>query len=171
MRVSNTGGPAQRLFTARPLSLLTCARSLSELCVIGEPTEDGKQLVVIAIDLVKGQGPEFFRFALVANDDNWYLDLSPDGTRVAATRTLKDPIYILSLSGKILQEVQVNGWSNLQSLTWAADGKGLFVRRHGHSVKVSTFMVKPVHSLVFMRIYQEPERLTITKGFVATKRS
>ena len=32
-------------------------------------------------------------------------------------------------------------------------------------------MVKPVHSLVFMRIDQEPERLTIAKGFVATKRS
>jgi len=31
--------------------------------------------------------------------------------------------------------------------------------------------VKPVHSLVFMRIDQEPERLTITKGFVTTKRS
>jgi len=32
-------------------------------------------------------------------------------------------------------------------------------------------MVKPVHSLVFVRIDQEPERLTIAKGFVATKRS
>ena len=40
-----------------------------------------------------------------------------------------------------------------------------------HSVKLPTFMVKPVHSLVFMRIYQESERLIITKGFVTTKRS
>ena len=51
------------------------------------------------------------------------------------------------------------------------DASGLALRRHDHSIKLSTFMVKPVHSLVFMRIYQEPKRLTITKGFVATKRS
>ena len=50
------------------------------------------------------------------------------------------------------------------------DASGLALRRHDHSVKLPTFMVKPVHSIVFIRIYQEPKRLTITKGFVATKR-
>jgi len=43
------------------------------------------------------------------------------------------------------------------------DASGLALRRHDHSIKLSTLMVKPVHSLVFMRIYQEPKRLTITK--------
>ena len=95
--------------------------------MIGEPTEDGKQLIVTAIDPLKGRGPELFRFALVANDDNWCLDLSPDGTRVAVTRTLAGPIYILSLGGQVLQQVQVKGWSNLQSFIWTADGNGLFV--------------------------------------------
>ena len=33
----------------------------------------------------------------------------------------------------------------------------ILVLRHYLSVKFSTFMVKPVHSLVFRRIYQEPE--------------
>ncbi len=127
MRVSITGGPSQRLFIAHTFSLLSCARSPSDLCVIGEPTEDRKQLIVSAFDLLKGRGAELFRFALVANDNNWSLDLSPDGTRVAATRTLAGPIYILSLGGQVLQEVQVKGWSNLESLNWAADGKGLFV--------------------------------------------
>ena len=127
MRVSVNGGPSQQLFTARTFSLMTCARSPSARCVIGEPTEDGKQLIVTAIDLLKGRGPELFRFALVANDDNWCLDLSPDGTRVAVTRTLTGPIYILSLDGQTLQQFQVKGWNNLQSLIWAADGKGLFV--------------------------------------------
>jgi hypothetical protein len=41
---------------------------------------------------------------------------------------------------------------------------------HDLSVKLPTFTVKPVHALVFMRIYQKPERLTIANGFVATKR-
>ena len=127
MRVSITGGPSQRLFTARAYSLITCARSPSNLCVIGEPIEDGKQLVASVLDPLKGRGRELFRFALVANDDSWWLDLSPDGSRVAATRTPAGPIYILSLGGQVLQQVQVRGWSNLQSLIWAADGKSFFV--------------------------------------------
>jgi serine/threonine protein kinase len=127
MQVSITGGPSQRLFTAKPLSLLTCARSPSGVCVIGEPTVDGKQLIVTAFDPLEGRGPELFRFALVANDENWHLDLSPDGTRVGVTRTPAGPIYILSLSGQELQQVQVKGSSNLLFFTWAADEKGLFV--------------------------------------------
>jgi eukaryotic-like serine/threonine-protein kinase len=127
MRVSVTGGPSQQLFTARPWSLMTCAKFPSDLCVIGEPTEDGKQLIVTALDPLKGRGPELFRFALVADDNNWVLDLSPDGTRVAVIRTVAGPIYILSIDGHLLQQFQVKGWNNLQSLIWAADGKGLFV--------------------------------------------
>ncbi len=137
MRVSITGGPSQRLFTARTNSLLTCSRSPSGVCIIGEPTEDGKQLIVTAIDPLRGRGPELFRFALVANDENWVFDLSPDGTRVAVTQTVAGPICILSLDGQVLQQVQVKGWSNLLWLSWAADGKGLFVTagiRNGREV-------------------------------------
>jgi Tol biopolymer transport system component len=126
MRVSIAGGLSQRLFIARTFSLLSCARSPSGLCVIGEPTEDRRQLIITAFDPLKGRGAELFKFALVANDNNWFLDLSPDGTRVAATRTLAGPIYILSLGGQVLQQVQVKGW-NIGFLNWAADGKGLFV--------------------------------------------
>ena len=137
MRVSINGGPSLHLFTAQPYSLMSCARSPSALCVIGEPTEDGKQLIVTALDVIKGRGPELFRFALVADDDSWFLDISPDGTRVAVTRTLAGPIYILSLSGQMLKQLQVKGWSGLQSFSWAADGKSLFVTagiRNGREV-------------------------------------
>jgi hypothetical protein len=111
------------LFVSSAWSLITCAKSPSKSCVIGEPTEDGKQLAVSVLDPMKGRGPELFRFALTPNDNTWYLDLSPDGTRVAAIRTSAGPIYILSLDGQVLQQ----GWSNLLSLIWAGDGKGLFV--------------------------------------------
>jgi serine/threonine protein kinase len=127
MRVSVTGGPSQMLFVAAPWSLIACARSPSKLCVIGEPTEDGKQMAVSVLDPMKGRGSELFRFTLVANDNTWYLDLSPDGTQIAATRTLAGPIYLLSLNGQVLREVRMKGWNNLLSFVWAADGKGLFV--------------------------------------------
>jgi hypothetical protein len=127
MRVSITGGPSQRLFTTRPLSYITCARSPSALCVIGETTDDSKQVAVSVLDPMKGRGPELFRFAPVTDDNSWFLDLSPDGARVAAIRSTAGPIYIFSLRGQELERVNVKGWSGLESLSWAADGQSLFV--------------------------------------------
>ena len=127
MRVSISGGPPQRLFTAAAYSLITCARSPAGQCLIGEPAQDGKRLIVSVLDPMTGRGPELFRFPLVENDGTWFLDISPDGTHIAATRTSAGPIYILSLGGQMLQQIQVKGWSNLLSLIWAWDGKGLFV--------------------------------------------
>jgi serine/threonine protein kinase/Tol biopolymer transport system component len=127
MQVSIAGGSSQRLFTARTNSLITCANSPSALCVIGEPTEDGKQLIVSSIDPLKGRGPELFRFALIANDENWFLDVSPDGTRFAVTQTPTGLVYILSSGGKVQKQFRVKGWTNLERFFWTADGKGLFV--------------------------------------------
>ena len=127
MRVSIAGGPSQRLFTARSGSELTCARSPSGMCAIGEETADGKQLAVFSFDPMKGRGPELFRFALGSNEGDCRLNLSPDGTRFAVLPSMAGPIYIFSSRGKMLQQVRVKGWSHLQTAIWAADGKSLFV--------------------------------------------
>jgi eukaryotic-like serine/threonine-protein kinase len=126
MRVPITGGPSQRLFVAGSGSKLTCARSPSDLCAIGEPTQDGKQLAVSAFDPTKGRGPELFRFALGSNSDRWSLNLSPDGTRFVALPTRAGPINIYSLRGKVLRQVRLKHWDHLQTAIWAADGKSLF---------------------------------------------
>jgi eukaryotic-like serine/threonine-protein kinase len=120
------GGPSSQLFIARSNSLIACAKS-SSLCVISEPTEDGKQLIVTAIDPLKGRGRELFRFALLSNNEDWFLDLSSDGTRFAVTQTPAGPMYILSSEGKLLHQFTVKGWTDLESFYWTADGKGLFV--------------------------------------------
>ncbi len=128
MRVPVGGGPSQLVLTAvSSESQVSCARPPSDLCVVAELSEDRKEVVVDAVDPVKGRGSELTRFALDPNDDRWDVELSPDATRVAALRGLEDPIYILSLRGKKMREVQVKGWSNLRGLNWSADGKGLFV--------------------------------------------
>jgi DNA-binding winged helix-turn-helix (wHTH) protein/Tol biopolymer transport system component len=127
MRVSLTGGPSERLFTARPSSQMTCAKFSSGPCIIGEPTDDGTKLVVSTLDPIKGRAAELFRFPLVASAGDWFMDLSPDGTRLAATQSPAGPIYILSLGGQVLQKVQVKGWSDVQSFYWTADEKGFFV--------------------------------------------
>jgi DNA-binding winged helix-turn-helix (wHTH) protein/Tol biopolymer transport system component len=127
MRVPITGGPPQLVFTARPHSQILCARSPSTLCLIGEPTEDRKQIILTTFDAVNGRGAELTRFDLNPNDDRWALDLSTDGTRIAATRSPEGPIYILSLRGHPLQEIKVKGRKGMLSFDWTTSGKGLYV--------------------------------------------
>jgi hypothetical protein len=127
MRVSINGGPSEPLFTATAGTvLITCAHAPSDLCATAGSSGDHKQAVVTALDPLKGRGPELTRFAVDPNQDNWWLDLSPDGTRFAATRSASGPITIFSLHGEVIQEIHVKGWSNLLAFSWAADGKSLF---------------------------------------------
>jgi len=127
MRVPISGGPSQVLFTARGRSLISCARPPSELCAIAEPNEDRKQVIISTVDPLRGRGPELVRFPVDPSENGWFWDLSPDGTRAAATRSPAGPIYILSVHGEPIREIKVNGWSNLQEFSWAADGRGLFL--------------------------------------------
>jgi serine/threonine protein kinase len=127
MRVSINGGPSETLFTAGPDSLITCARAPSDLCVIAGVSDDRKQAIVTALDPLKGRGPELTRFAVDPNQDTWWLDLSPDGTQIAATRSASGPIIVFSLNGEVIREIHVKGWTNLLAFSWAADRKSLFV--------------------------------------------
>jgi serine/threonine protein kinase len=127
MRIPITGGASQLVSTARHNGKILCARPPSDRCAIAEPSEDHKQLIVTGFDPMKGRGPELARFALDPNEDGWFLDLSPDGTRLAAIRGPASPIYILPLRTGAINEVNVKGWRYLSSVNWAADGKGLFV--------------------------------------------
>src|SRR5579864_990784 len=127
MRIPITGGSSQLVSTARHNSKILCARPPSDRCAFAEPSEDHKQLIVTGFDPVKGRGPELARFALDPIEDGWFLDLSPDGTRLATIRGPASPIYILPLRTGAINEVNVKGWRYLSSVNWAADGKGLFV--------------------------------------------
>jgi len=127
MRVSIDGGPPETLFIAKPWSQIACARRPSTSCVLAEPSDDNKQVTVSALDPFKGRGPELTRFTIDPSSDEWWYDISPEGTRLATTRNAAGPIDIVSLNGKLLQQIHVKGWSNILAYSWAADGKGLFV--------------------------------------------
>ena len=127
MRVPSAGGVSQQLFIAATWSLITCALFVPGGCAIAEPTADRKQEIITAIDPLKGRGPELTRFDLDPTEENWDTAFSPDGSRIAATRTPNGPIYILSLRGQATEQVWVKGWTNVRSVNWAANGQGLFV--------------------------------------------
>jgi serine/threonine protein kinase len=127
MRMPVVGGPSQFVSTTRPDSFLSCARAPAKLCVIAEPTADHKQVVITAIDPLEGRGSELSRFDVDPSMNDWPGELSPDCTRYAAITSPGGPIYIFSLRGHATEVIKVKGWSNsLQTLYWAADGKGLF---------------------------------------------
>jgi hypothetical protein len=109
-----------------------CARPPSHVCAIAEPTDDQRQLIITELDPMKGRGGTLTRFALDPKDRGWFLDLSPDGTRIAAIRGPSGPIYILPMSGSTPEaELRVKDWTDLRSLNWAADGNSLFVGAGG----------------------------------------
>ena len=68
------------------------------------------------------------------------MDLSPDGTRIAAVLRPEDPIYILSLDGRPTQQIRPKGLRQLLSVSWTADGKDLFVF-NGQSGRAELFHV------------------------------
>ena len=127
MRVAINGGPSERLFTTGPWAFITCSRSASGACVLAEPSDDRRQAIITTLDALKGRGAELARFPLDPNDNDWWVDISPDGTRLATMRTPTSPIEILSLRGRPIQQLNVKGWSNFQAYSWTADGRSLFV--------------------------------------------
>jgi len=104
-----------------------CAQAPATLCLIAEHRPDFKQLVFTAIDALKGRGNEVARFDISPNDYYEYMwDLSPDGTQIAIVLYSEGQIDILHLDGRPPQQLRVQGWNSLQSVDWAADGKGIF---------------------------------------------
>ncbi len=97
------------------------------LCVISEPSDDGKEVITSVLDPLKGRGRELNRFALGSGDKSWAISLSPDGSRFAVTRGNDALIRILSLEGRPIQQIKVKGVNKWDSPTWAADRKGFYL--------------------------------------------
>jgi Tol biopolymer transport system component len=127
MRIPISGGGPELMFSARLRSQMSCAKPPSTLCVVAEPAEDRKQLIVTSFDAIKGRGLKLTRFDLDPKEDRWSCEISADGTRIAATRSPAGPIYILSLEEQTERAIPAKELKNIQVFRWAADGKGLFV--------------------------------------------
>ena len=131
MRVPTSGGAPQLVLEGRGIDGLACARSPATLCVSSERTPDGRQLIFSAFDLVNGRGKQLTRINLRQPISGYRWDLWRDGSRLAFTQFDKREgrIQILPLAGGVAHEVNVKGWNCLGALSWAVDGKGLFVSR------------------------------------------
>jgi DNA-binding winged helix-turn-helix (wHTH) protein/Tol biopolymer transport system component len=104
-----------------------CARAPANLCITMELSLDEKRLTVTALDPLKGEG-KLLRTIEKNIGENFNHALSPDGSTLALAKEESAEIHIrlLSLTGGSDREIRVKGWSNIASMEWSADGKGLY---------------------------------------------
>jgi serine/threonine protein kinase/Tol biopolymer transport system component len=129
MRVPTSGGAPQLVVEGRGINELACARSPAASCLFSEEAPDRKQVIFWGFDPIKGRGRELTRVSLNQPVAGYGWDVSPDGSRVAFTQfdEREGRLQILRLAGGQAREINVKGWKGLQTLFWAADGRGLFV--------------------------------------------
>jgi Tol biopolymer transport system component len=125
MRVPVSGGPPQLVLTTHGLPDFHCARSPATQCVLGERSADQRRFVFVSFDPVQGRGRALAEIETDPAGD-YGFDLSPSGSRLAFLKRHEDHIRILSLDGSTVGDLHSKGWGALDSLDWAADGKGFF---------------------------------------------
>ncbi|MGA2606525.1 MAG: winged helix-turn-helix domain-containing protein [Terriglobia bacterium] len=129
MRFPVAGGPSEFVLEAGVLPQIRCALPPATLCVLGEWNRAQKQLVLTALDPLKGRGRELARIKAQRPSGIVGWALSQDASRIAYSQydEQEGRIRILSLNDKTSADVVVRNWHSFLALAWAPDGKGLFV--------------------------------------------
>ena len=134
MRVSPSGGIPQVVFEEPGINQIACAHSSASYCVFSKITTDEKQLALEHFDPMNGRGAEITRIAATHPGSDVTWDLSGDGSHLAIGKRNPDVgrIRILPISGASGSPFDIetrdwNGWKGLNNLSWAADGRSLFV--------------------------------------------
>lgn len=128
MRIPLAGGSPESVTTVldNQTTGIMCARPPSDVCVLGERSEDREHLIFASIDPLRGRGPELARFDLDPNIEFFTFDVSPDGTQLAVSKNPQGPIYILPLHGGKAQVIEAR-FNDMQPFSWARDGKGFYI--------------------------------------------
>jgi hypothetical protein len=131
VRFPISGGAPENILQLKRPGVVSCAKAPSNMCVIAEESDDNKQLIVSGIDPIGGRGAELARFDLDRPVDlfvdNAICVLSPDGTRLAFTRSPEGSVEIDSLHGQSIRKIPFHTTGKLIWMSWAADQKGLFL--------------------------------------------
>jgi eukaryotic-like serine/threonine-protein kinase len=128
VRVPLGGGTPQLVMEVSRLNNFACARAPSELCFVGQSSEDGRKLSMMAFDPLRGKPHEVLNLDVHPGSMNNWMP-SPDGSRIVFIdfSPLEGRIRLLSLKGEPERDIDVKGWAGFNSIDWAADGKSLLV--------------------------------------------
>jgi eukaryotic-like serine/threonine-protein kinase len=123
------GGGREELVAEGFFNTLACAAPSTSLCTYSKLEKN--HLVFMSFDPQHKQGRELGRFTEDPNQKEFYdWGLSPDATRIAIHPVATGSIYLLNLKTQDLQQIIVKHWSNLENMSWTADGKGFFICSH-----------------------------------------
>jgi Tol biopolymer transport system component len=123
LRVPMTGGP-EELIARDIYHTPHCAGPPIQLCAYSK--KEKNELVFTSFDPQLKQRRELGRFTMDPKKSfDWAL--SPDAARIAIFQIATGNLYLLNLKTHALQHIIVKHWSNLVSMDWTADGKGLFM--------------------------------------------
>jgi len=128
MRVRVGGDAPQLVLETRGFSNLACTRAPSKICLFGQIGADGKRFTFESFDPIQGNPhPELTIDVHSGGLFNWMP--SPDGSWIAFSEfnPLEGRIRLLSLKGQPERQISIKGWTAINSVDWAADGKSLFV--------------------------------------------
>ena len=131
VRFPASGGAPQTIAQLPTLAFISCPKAAAKTCVIVEESDDKKQMIVSALDAVKGRGTELAHIELERPvdllEDNLVCVISPDGTRLALTRSPVSPVEIHTGKGQLIRKIPFHPSGKLLWMSWAADQKGLFL--------------------------------------------
>jgi eukaryotic-like serine/threonine-protein kinase len=128
MRARTSGGSPQPVMEVPRFGNYACPRPPSDVCFVGQVSEDQKKLIFSTFDLLQGEAREVLTLDVHPGGlHNWMP--SPDGSRIvfADYNPLEGRIRLLSLKGEPERDIVVKGWAGFNSVDWAADGKSVFV--------------------------------------------
>jgi hypothetical protein len=110
------------------LANYACPLPPSDVCFVGQNSEDGQKTHVDVFDPVTGKRREVRTVTIHPGVNNNWMP-SPDGSRLAVSEfnILEGRIRLLSLRGDPDKDIVVKGWAGFTAVDWAADGKSFFV--------------------------------------------
>ncbi len=123
MKVSVSDRSRQRIFSAKNIFNMQCARTPSRLCLFSTISWLENETHFFSFDPDTGKRDELFKM------DNGPLNwtLSPDGSTIAFLLGAEQKIRMYSVGSRTWSEFQVPGWQAMHSIDWSADGKQLII--------------------------------------------
>ena len=128
MRVRSIGETPELVMEVPRIANYACPLPPSDICFVGQLSEDGEKLIVSAFDPLTGKRREVRTVRIHPGvNRNWMP--SPDGSRLAFSELniLEGRIRVLSLRGDPDRDIVVKGWAGFNAVNWAPDGKSFFV--------------------------------------------